>query len=171
MLLDRSSTTSLRVPCLRFLDPKILVAFYCDGRAHLPRTSHEILQSGTPFMNAFALVRNALWTACPSIALVVLFGCGRSANEQSPQARCPTARPSNLSGFPVFTGDFNGDREPDLAYLVQGNTQWSLGIMLSFGSNAPTTVTTPLCPNGQEPSVSFGDVNNDKKLDLVFWCK
>src|ERR1700733_12155966 len=141
MLLDRSSTTSLRVPCLRFLDPKILVAFYCDGRAHLPRTSHEILQSGTPFMNAFALVRNALWTACLSIALVVLFSCGRSANAQSPQAIFPPPNPITLNGYPVFTGDFNGDGKADLAFVIPGSPQYSLGILLSVGSNAATTVT------------------------------
>ncbi len=119
-------------------------------------------------MKFFALLRSAPGITCVLAALGIL-GLA-SANAQSSQAIFPTVNPINLSGFPVFTGDFNGDGKPDLAYIIQANTQWSLGIMLSFGSNAPTTVTTPLCPNGQEPSVSFGDVNNDKKLDLVFWC-
>jgi hypothetical protein len=68
-------------------------------------------------MNAFALVRNALWTACLSIALVVLFSCGRSANAQSPKPIFPVASPITLPGAsdPVFIGDFNGDGKPDLA--------------------------------------------------------
>ena len=49
------------------------------------------------------------------------------------------------------------------------NSQTSVGIQLSFGSSAPTTVTTPLCVAGAgQPS--FADVNNDKKLDLVYSC-
>jgi hypothetical protein len=121
-------------------------------------------------MNSFALPRSILRNACLLTALIIVGISSRSANAQSSPAIFPTANPLNLSGIPIFTGDFNGDGKPDLAYLIASNTQWSLGIMLSFGSNAPTTVTTPLCPNGQEPAVSFGDVNNDKKLDLVFWC-
>lgn len=121
-------------------------------------------------MNNFALLRNILRNSCLLTALIIVGVFSRSANAQSSPAIFPTVNPLNLSGIPVFTGDFNGDGKPDLAQLTAGNTQWSLGILLSFGSNAPTTVTTPLCPNGQEPSVSFGDVNNDKKLDLVFWC-
>ena len=122
-------------------------------------------------MNAFALIRNALWTACLSIALIVLFSCSRSANAQSPQAIFPTANPILLSGIPVFTGDFNGDGKPDLAYLDMGNTQWSLGIMLSFGSNARDyRDNASLSERTGVLLVNFADVNNDKKLDLVFSC-
>jgi hypothetical protein len=123
-------------------------------------------------MNAFALVRNALWTACLSIALVVLFSCGRSANAQSPKPIFPVASPITLPGAsdPVFIGDFNGDGKPDLAYIdTISSSQSSLGIQLNFGSSAATTVTTPLCVAGAgQPS--FADVNNDKKLDLVYSC-
>ena len=47
-----------------------------------------------------------------------------------------------------------------------------LEIVLSVGTNAPTTATTQL--NCQVPSgealASFADVNNDKKLDVVYSC-
>jgi hypothetical protein len=121
-------------------------------------------------MNNCALLRNILRNTCLLTALIILGISSRSANAQSPQAIFPTASPIDLDGSPAFTGDFNGDGKPDLAYVIPGNPQNSLGILLSFGSNAPTTVTTPLCPNGQVPQVSFGDVNNDKKLDLAFSC-
>jgi hypothetical protein len=121
-------------------------------------------------MNNFALLRNILWNTCLLTALIILGISSRSACAQSSQALFPSAHPLNLNGYPVFTGDLNGDGKPDLAQIIQGNTQWSLEIQLSFGSNAPATVTTTLCPSGQQPPVSFGDVNNDKKPDLVFWC-
>jgi hypothetical protein len=125
-------------------------------------------------MNTFALLRNAFWTACLSIALIVLFTCVRSANAQSPQPIFPTANPSTVNGHPAFSGDFNGDGKPDLAFVIADNSpQYSLGILLSVGSNAATTVTMPLCPNTGGfpfPVVNFADVNNDKKLDLVFSC-
>jgi hypothetical protein len=58
----------------------------------------------------------------------------------------------------------------DLAYTGLGsNSQVTLGIQLSFGSTAPTTVTPTLCVGGAgQPS--FADVNNDKKLDIVYSC-
>jgi hypothetical protein len=123
-------------------------------------------------MNTFALLRNALWTACLSIALIVLFNCGRLANAQTSQAIFPVASSITLPGNsnPVFIGDFNGDGKPDLAYIdISSSSQSSLGIQLNFGSSAPATVTTPLCVAGAlQPS--FADVNNDKKLDLVYSC-
>jgi hypothetical protein len=123
-------------------------------------------------MNAFALVRNAFGTACLSIALIILFSHGRSANAQSSPAIFPTAKSISLNGYPTFTGDFNGDGKPDLAYVIP-SSQNSLGMLLNFGSNGATKVTTSLCPStlgSSSPVVNFADVNNDKKLDLVFSC-
>jgi hypothetical protein len=124
-------------------------------------------------MNTFALVRNAFGTGCFFIAIIVTFSCGGSANAQSSQPIFPVANPITLPGagdsFPVFIGDFNGDGKSDLAYIDTTSGQSSLGILLNFGSSAPTTVTTPLCVAGAgQPS--FADVNNDKKLDLVYAC-
>ena len=122
-------------------------------------------------MNTFALLRNALWTACLSIAFIVLFSCGRSANAQSSQAIFPVASPIALPGdsSPVFIGDFNGDGSPTWPISTTSGSPSSVGIELNFGSSAPTTVTTTLCVAGAgQPS--FADVNNDKKLDLVYSC-
>jgi hypothetical protein len=65
---------------------------------------------------------------------------------------------------PLFTGDFDGDGIPDLAYNA-GN----VGILLDFAGSAPTNKTSTLCSGGTY-QISFADVNNDKKLDAVFVC-
>src|ERR1700722_7512473 len=120
-------------------------------------------------MNNFALIRNP-WTAWLFTTFVTIGIASGSANAQ-PQAIFPPATQFSLSGtaLPVFTGDFNDDGVPDLAYLTESN---SLEIVLSVGTNTPTTVTTPsLCSNAAGPAqVNFADVNNDHKLDLIFSC-
>ena len=122
-------------------------------------------------MHRFVLLRNSLWTACVLIALLALGIAGSSAKAQTPQALFPIATqlPSAGTGVPQFTGDFNGDGVPDLAYISESSL---LYIVLSAGTNAPTTVTTQLnCPfTAAQAQITFGDVNNDKKLDLVFSC-
>jgi hypothetical protein len=124
-------------------------------------------------MNCFALFRNALWAARVSIAVIVLFSFGRSANAQSSHPIFPVASSIALpaGAGPVFTGDFNGDGKLDLAYYLPttGSAPSSVGIVLGFGSSVPTTVTTTLCVAGASQP-SFADVNNDKKLDLVYSC-
>src|SRR5882757_3601798 len=123
-------------------------------------------------MNTFALFRNALRATCISVALIVFLSCDKAANAQASQAIFPVASSRTLPGdsSPIFIGDFNGDGKPDLAYIetISGG-QLSLGIQLNFGASAPTTVTTPLCVAGASQP-SFADVNNDKRLDLVYDC-
>jgi Bacterial Ig-like domain (group 3)/FG-GAP-like repeat len=124
-------------------------------------------QLGTLFMNNSAWLRNVLWTTCLSIAFILLGISSKSANAQGSPALFPISNPIPTDGNPVFTGDFNGDGKLDLAYV---NAQ-GLGIVLSFGSSAATTVTTALCPStGGGGNPYFADVNNDKKLDLVLFC-
>src|ERR1700684_666339 len=129
-------------------------------------------QLGTLFMNNSALLRNFL---CPSLLLAALgipgFLC-ESAKAQTQPAIFPVATQVALpaGSYPVFIGDFNGDGKPDLAsFLSPTTTPASVGIELNFGGSVPTTVTTALCVAGAgQPS--FADVNNDKKLDLVYSC-
>ena len=120
-------------------------------------------------MNTFALLKDGLRTACLSVTFIALFSCGRSANAQSSQPIFPIANSVALpaGSNPLFTGDFNGDGKPDLAYTT--NNGQTLQIQLSFGSSAPATVTTSLCVAGAAPP-RFADVNNDKKLDLIYSC-
>ena len=121
-------------------------------------------------MNHLALVGNARWKACLLAALAIVGLVAGSAKAQT-QPIFPVATQVSLppESTPVFIGDFNGDGVPDLAaYTIGSNAPVTLSILLSFGSNASTTTTTTLCTG--TPAISFADVNNDKKLDLVFYC-
>jgi hypothetical protein len=122
-------------------------------------------------MYCSALLRNSLWTACLLITLLTLGIASSSAKAQTPQALFPIATQLPLSpfGFPDFVGDFNGDGVPDLAYTTESNL---LEIVLSVNTHSAITVTTPLtCPSATgSAQVNFADVNNDKKLDLVYSC-
>ena len=122
-------------------------------------------------MNNSAWLRNVF---CPSLLLAALgiptFLC-ESAKAQTQPAIFPVATQVTLptGSNPVFIGDFNGDGKPDLASFLSSPSAPSVFIQLNFGGSAPTTVTTTLCVAGAgQPS--FADVNNDKKLDLVYSC-
>lgn len=69
-------------------------------------------------------------------------------------------------------GDFNGDGLPDAVFISEtDNASQTLNVLLNQGPNAmPTSVTTqiPVCFNTQ--SMVTGDLNLDKKLDLVMEC-
>jgi Bacterial Ig-like domain (group 3)/FG-GAP-like repeat len=122
-------------------------------------------------VNTFALFRNIPWKACLFTVLAVLGLIGQSANAQ-PQPIFPVATQVSLpvESTPLFFGDFNGDGVPDLAaYTVTSNAPPTLSILLSFATNTQTTVTTTLPSSSQASSITFADVNNDKKLDLVFY--
>ncbi len=124
-------------------------------------------------MNPFALLRNALRPACLFVALGILGFVGGSANAQTQPAIFPVVPQITFpaDAFNVFAGDINGDGTPDLAYFTLTSSATTLGVLLNVGSNAPTTVTTNLCPGSSGiPQVNFADLNNDKKLDLVFFC-
>ncbi len=122
-------------------------------------------------MCSFAMRRNTLWAWALWFAFGILgFGSEPTTAQTSP-VLFPVAKQLPLSGsaYPEFAGDFNGDGVPDLAYL--GGV--GLEIVLSAGSNTPTTVTTALtCPGASavQAQPSFADVNNDKKLDLIYSC-
>ena len=122
-------------------------------------------------MNTFALFRNTPWKACLFTVLAVLGLIGQSAKAQT-QPIFPVATQVGLpvESTPLFIGDFNGDGLPDLAaYTITNNAPATLSILLSFGTNAQTTVTTTFPSGTQTPPMTFADVNNDKKLDLVYY--
>jgi hypothetical protein len=82
---------------------------------------------------------------------------------------------------PLATGDFNGDGQPDLAYISvpayvpSGTPQPTLTVLLNQGTGkAPIPVTTNSLSNcasaSEEYSLVSADMNKDNKLDLVLSC-
>ncbi|WP_433967074.1 FG-GAP-like repeat-containing protein [Tunturiibacter gelidiferens] len=67
----------------------------------------------------------------------------------------------------LATGDFNGDGQADLVTILPDNGSSTLTIILNqSNTNPPLSVTTAL--NIDPFSLVAVDINNDKKLDLVF---
>jgi hypothetical protein len=79
---------------------------------------------------------------------------------------------------PLASGDFNGDGQPDIAYLsvpASGNSTPALTVLLNQGTNnPPTAVTTPSltgCPFGSYRYwLVAADMNKDNRLDVVLTC-
>jgi Bacterial Ig-like domain (group 3)/FG-GAP-like repeat len=79
---------------------------------------------------------------------------------------------------PLATGDFNGDGQPDIAYLsvpASGNSTPTLTVLLNQGANNPPIAVTTTSLTG----CSFGsyrywlvaaDMNKDNRLDVVLTC-
>src|ERR1700740_3693494 len=111
-----------------------------------------------------AWLKNAPWNFCLFAALIVLGIADKALSAQTQPAIFPIPTQISVPGTPLFTGDFDGDGVPDLAYN-QGNVT----IVLDFAGSAPTIKTTALCSGGTN-QIAFADVNNDKKLDAVFVC-
>ncbi len=86
--------------------------------------------------------------------------------------------PGGVLVSPLATGDFNGDGQPDIAYLsvpASGNSSPTLTVLLNQGANNPPIAVTTTSLTG----CSFGayrywlvaaDMNKDNKLDVVLTC-
>jgi hypothetical protein len=65
------------------------------------------------------------------------------------------------------TGDFNGDGLPDQAYI----SSTTITVLLNQGPNNPPTAVVTGGLTCTPQALAAGDMNNDKKLDIVFTCK
>jgi Bacterial Ig-like domain (group 3)/FG-GAP-like repeat len=78
----------------------------------------------------------------------------------------------------LATGDFNGDGQPDVAYLSvpgEGTPPPTLTVLLNQGANNPPVAVTTNSLTGctwasQLYSLVAADMNKDNKLDLVLTC-
>ena len=78
----------------------------------------------------------------------------------------------------LATGDFNGDGQPDVAYLSvpgEGTPPPTLTVLLYQGANNPPVAVTTNSLTGcayaaQSYSLVAADMNKDNKLDLVLTC-
>src|SRR5580698_171143 len=85
----------------------------------------------------------------------------------------PTAGISALA-----SGDFNGDGQPDVAYIspaptvhgVPPSTYPTIVVGLKQGANPPVSIVTNTFSCTAQNSLVAADMNNDKKLDLVTTC-
>jgi hypothetical protein len=78
-------------------------------------------------------------------------------------------------GGTIVSGDFNGDGQPDLAYLSvpgEGTAAPTLTVLLNQGANNPSVAVTTNsltgCPSASQ--LVAADMNKDNKLDLVLSC-
>jgi hypothetical protein len=86
--------------------------------------------------------------------------------------------PAGVSVSPLATGDFNGDGQPDIAYLSVpggGTPPPTLTVLLNQGANNPpiavTTTSLTGCLFGSYRYwLVAADMNKDNRLDLVLTC-
>src|SRR5262249_39272482 len=73
----------------------------------------------------------------------------------------------------IAVADFNGDHVLDLAVLSEAAGSTTVAILLGRGDGTflpPKLKSVPL-PRGEAPSIGAGDVNRDRKTDLVVFGK
>jgi Bacterial Ig-like domain (group 3)/FG-GAP-like repeat len=121
----------------------------------------------------------------PSVLLALLvipLPVAASAQSQTPVFPIDNfTAPVGVVVSSLASGDFNGDGQPDLAYISvpayvpSGTPQPTLTVLLNQGTgNAPIPVTTNSLSNcasaSEEYSLVSADMNKDNKLDLVLSC-
>ena len=74
--------------------------------------------------------------------------------------------------YPALPGDFNGDGKKDVATIVQNyvSSSWiySISVVLGKGDGTfQTSILTPIVGNDGNAQIVVGDVNGDKKDDII----
>ena len=110
--------------------------------------------------------------------VTALLAVRTSAQSQAPLFPTNVYTPPVGNTASIATGDFNGDGQPDLAYISSpfspppGQNFSTLIVLLNQGgTNPPIPVTTSSLNNCASPtSLTVADMNNDKKLDVLLTC-
>jgi hypothetical protein len=80
---------------------------------------------------------------------------------------------TNILG-PFTSGDFNGDGQPDVAYIsppAEGTAYPSIVVLLNQGTIGAFTPVTTGGLSCTANTIEAADLNNDKNLDLALTCK
>ncbi|HXO32734.1 MAG TPA: FG-GAP-like repeat-containing protein [Candidatus Acidoferrales bacterium] len=68
----------------------------------------------------------------------------------------------------ALPGDFNGDGKKDVVTMIQNYAVYSISVVLSNGDGTfQAPVLTPVPGNDSEAQIAVGDVNGDKKDDII----
>src|SRR5580692_1976857 len=101
------------------------------------------------------------------LVLLIALLISASASAQTPIFPTTNLSPVAQSASSA-AGDFNGDGQPDLAFISPSGM--TATVLLSQGATTPaiSVVTNPLSCN--PTTLTAADMNVDKKLDLVLTC-
>ena len=126
-----------------------------------------------------AIPRNISGNLRAALLISLLLLVAPAAQAQTPVFPTETFTPQvGVLVSTLATGDFNGDGQPDLAYLSvpgSGTPSPTLTVLLNQGAaKSPVAVTTNsltgCSPSSQRYSLVAADMNKDNKLDLVLTC-
>ena len=126
-----------------------------------------------------AIPRNISGNSRAVLLISLLLLVAPAAQAQTPVFPTETFTPQvGVLVSTLATGDFNGDGQPDLAYLSvpgSGTPSPTLTVLLNQGAaKFPVAVTTNsltgCSPSSQSYSLVAADMNKDNKLDLVLTC-
>ncbi|WP_433974635.1 FG-GAP-like repeat-containing protein [Tunturiibacter lichenicola] len=116
-------------------------------------------------LSAKALLRILSGVRSLPVLLIALLASASTFAQTPPIFPNPTVYTltNYLEGRPLVPGDFNGDGQPDVAYL---SDEGEVAVRLNQGSTI-TSTTSLSCP---ATTLIAADMNADKKLDLVLTC-
>ena len=117
----------------------------------------------------FSLSEKASLSACILCVAIIII----SPEISWAQGQAPLFPVTPEIGQPATSSvlaDFNGDGKLDVAFLPLLPGATGLSVTLDLAGSSPTTINTSVCSSTGTGPIAVGDVNNDKKPDVVMSC-